>query len=142
MGRPSYQTPIFTEKKTAKKPQFFEKKFESSVYQNGEGVTYNKGYVAENGKKVEDFAEKIFEDKNGNREITQITPEKWESERHAILYGDDEVLREIPRPEFNAIEPENAREKSEDEIFEEKIRNSSLNTSGSEGENPFQSIHF
>jgi hypothetical protein len=101
-------------------------RFESqSVSKNGNKTTVNKKTLLANGN-VDSFATKIFEDKPGNRKITELTPEAHGLAVESIL-TDDEVLREVTPFDVTAIEEEKFRtpEKSQSKSFDKRIRKSS-----------------
>lgn len=101
--------------------------------------------------KTETFVTKIQEDKDGNREVTDLTPENYSEEVKALFENTDAIIQEVPQQ----IEAEKVQEEpvDEDKMFEEKIKESTLiennsddnkskKSNSSNGNEMFSSIQF
>merc|ERR1712004_856792 len=116
---------------TASKPKF-ESRYMSRnfVNNNGNKTTIEKKRNTKNDK-TETFVTKIFEDKDGKKEVTEIKPENYNEEVKAIFEESDFVLQEV-KP-FDAIE---------DKMNEEEINKESVVSTDGSGKNMFDNISF
>lgn len=127
---------VTEEEATATKPQVQSRFFSrNTVNNNGNKTTIEKKCNTKNDK-TETFVTKIFEDKDGNKEVTEIKPENYNEEVKAIFEESDCVLQEI-KP-FDAMAIEN----KEDKMNEEEINKESVVSSDGSGKNMFDNISF
>merc|ERR1711976_835695 len=108
------------------KPFFESRQFNSNTYiNNGNRTTINKKTVTKNDK-TNTVVEKIAQNKQGDVNITEIIPEKYDTEVKALFDNEgneDLIIKEVENNQNNnmiAEEPLN-----EDQMFEEKIKESS-----------------
>ena len=107
-SKPSQAEPIPNYRESCPKLSSYSGRYESqSVSKNGNKTTVDKTTVMANGN-VDSFATKIVEDKSGNREVTDLTPEAHYKAVESIL-ADDEVLREVTPFAITAIDEEKFR---------------------------------
>jgi len=108
------------------KPFFESRQFNSNTYiNNGNRTTINKKTVTKNDE-TKTVVEKITQNKQGDVNITEIIPEKYDTEVKALFDNEgneDLIIKEVENNQNNnmiAQEPLN-----EDQMFEEKIKESS-----------------
>jgi len=114
------------------KPFFESRQFNSNtIVNNGNRTTINKNTVTKNDK-TKTVVEKITQNQEGDKFVTNITPEKYDTEVKALFDNEgneDMIFKAIPSENMNMIAQEPL---DEDKMFEEKIKESS---------NSFEKVH-
>jgi len=97
----------------------------SSVMKDGNTTTINKKTVTKNND-TQTFITKISEDKEGNKEVTDLIPDNYSDEVKALFDNSDNIIQEVPQQ----IEAEQMIEEplNKDEEFENKIKLASKKT--------------
>lgn len=135
----------------SQKPHFFESQFNSNtLVKDGNATTISKKTVTENDK-TETFVTKISEDKEGNKEFTNLASESYGKEVKDLFESEGLIIKEVPQQIM--AEKDKEEHVDEDKMFMEKIKQySSENTSsddnkskksdGSSGNMLFSDIKF